>query len=168
MTDPRTFVVGWLNPLGAEDDAGNPIECKIIDGNLTKTFGSNTKYEARFELGDLNLEEEFRKPLDLDILFNVREGTEEPIMTPSGPIGWTHYIPVETNIVEKRSSNSSLEVDPPKLMRKAVQEIRRIVRENMSGSLRRAGRETPEHVRLGSTVLYRKTVIVEWTQYALP
>jgi len=77
-----------------------------------------------------------------DLIFNVKRLSVKTLTAGSGPIGYQHRLSIQPVSIFKWNTDGSKKVDGLKLVDKACQEVRRIVRTYADGSFRETGDET--------------------------
>ena len=160
-TDPRLVIRQLFDP---------GVDCKVTDSNLYIEDGSTVaKYEADYEYGELMLERlMLENPFNIDIIFIISLiGEDSPDSGPSGPICYNYIIGVQSVTIHKWDSDGAMTVDGIKLGQKAVDEVKRVIRENPYGSLRAVRGRTENVTRLiGSDLIFGDIVEVNYKQYA--
>jgi hypothetical protein len=156
LSDPKDVVTDLFRVKGGS----------VTQANLTDDNGANLKWDACYEMGEQRLIFEFRTR-KTDVLFVVGQTGVSPIVTPSGPIAYVHHLFVQPATVDRYSSVSTGAKDNTATIavNKACQEVRRVLRTNMSGSVRLTSREDTAYQRLGSDILWGDRVHVDYTQY---
>lgn len=93
------------------------------------------------------------------VLLVLEEKASRTGTTPSGPISTDYVIGVRITAVDKSDTDADI------LLWQAKQEVQRVIRENMVGSLRFIEVTSPENKRIGSTILYEQVIDVHYIQF---
>ena len=159
LTDPRLVLKEYFDYSDSE--------CKVDDSNLSIETGNYARFEGNFELDKRRLYVFFHV-YDLDLNFNVgyRNPKVEAFPRDAPPISYIHHLYVQAVCIDKYKSDGSLKVSGIKLADKASQEIRLVIRENMTGSMRLSTSEEAYIDRVGYTTLYYGDKVgVDYIQY---
>jgi hypothetical protein len=127
--------------------------------------GVPLKYKAQYQESNMSVSRLYKR-YGYGVVFIISKTRLEPIKTPSGVIGYEYVTPVQAAIVDKWSTDGTVSVNGQKLVWAAEQEILRVLRENMLGSLRIVQDDSVSFERMSPTILYTVTVGVVYSQYA--
>ena len=156
LTDPRSTLQDWFNP---------GVSNEVIPGNLLLDDDATlARYEAAYEMSEERLLNKFHEH-NIDVIFVIKRLAVEPMATPSGPIGYRHICAVQPAVIDKYDGSGDTILTATVLADQASQEIRRVLRTNMSGSMRLSERERSEYIHLGSTIIWGDEVTVFYYQY---
>ena len=157
LDDPRTVLLGLFDPMDTDH--------AVTPGNLTIDNGSTqARYEAAYEQQEIRLSTLFHT-FNLDVLFVIGRSGADPVNTPSGPIAYVHHLYVQPVAIDKYTTAGVKTVTGTIMADKASQEARRVVRANMSGSLRQTVGETATYERVGSSLIWGDVIGVDYTEW---
>jgi hypothetical protein len=91
-------------------------------------------------------------------------GVTSTVMRPSGPVAYKHTLMVTPVCIDKWTGDGNQSSVAVMILNAATQEIRKVIRENMTGSLRLTGRESSSLERIGSLLVWGRGVEVMYTQ----
>jgi hypothetical protein len=137
--------------------------CAVNDGNITDERGVPVSFCAVFAMGEMLLFELFHQ-IGYDLVFVVGKPRTDTVLTASGPIAYRHTVRVTPTTIDKWGGNDQHYLVAQRILDRAAKEVRRVIRENMTGSLRLTGQETAEHQRLGSMILWGRGIDIMYTQ----
>jgi hypothetical protein len=159
LTDPRLVLRQYFDSTETNN--------KVDDSNLDIETGSYARYEGNFELDKRRLYVFFHQ-YNLDLNFNVgyRNPKVDAFPRDAPPISYIHHLYVQAVCIDKYMGDGSLKVSGTKLADKASQEIRLVIRSNMTGSMRLSTSEEARVDRVGYTTLYYSDKVgVDYIQY---
>jgi hypothetical protein len=157
-TPPREVLLSYFNSSDGD--------CKLTDANLTDEDGVQVTHQGHFSMSEQNLVDIFHS-VGLGLIFIVDErGVPRPIPTGGPPVAYVHELYVQPVVIDRWASATERSLKATKLMDKAMQEVRRVVRTNMVGSMRVTGQEAVKVERLGTQLLFAPELTVFYTQYA--
>lgn len=157
MVDGRALIKRLLDPTGSDH--------VVTPGNLLDENSNQVYYEASYEMAENHLYVLFHR-LNLDLIFLIKKLGMTPLDSPSGPVAYQHRVGIQPVTIDKYSANGAIRVNGVKLAADAVTEVRKMVRENMSGSFRTVSGERGIDVfRAGSSLIYADTIEVTYTEY---
>lgn len=157
--EPRLIIRKWF------DDAF--AECKVIAANLKKRDGVNASFEADYEMSEENLKSLFLTT-GLDIIFVIKKVRAEPIKAGRLTIGYRHFLGVQPCVIDKRNADGTVNILAAELLDKALDEVRRIIRENVDAgsAIVMLREEQPASARIApSMILHGDTAVVRWDEH---
>ncbi len=158
LTDPRFTLKTWFDPgSGATKVTGANI---MFDSDVDDVEDTVATYEAQYELPETLLSHLFLT-VPRDIVFLIVKFGEDPVTSSSGPFAYTHHLGVQPVVLDKFNVGGVPSLYGTVLLWKALCEVRRIIRENMVGSVRTVANETAKSERLGAMLLYGDIVKVD-------
>lgn len=133
------------------------LDSYINSSNITEDDGvTRAKFIVAFANPDYPLIRVFYDKY-VDVVFTV--GTPNSTALPVG-VGYLEHVPITIWCIDKTGITGT------KLRWKAEKELRRIVENYPTGSLRTLDRMSDNEQRLGSTTLYSVTYILRYKRYA--
>lgn len=160
-TDPRLVIKDLFEPSSGG--------CKVTGGNLLEEDGvTQAKYEGDYEYNELLLQRlMIENPFNVDIAFIITLISEgEPDGSSSGPILYNHLLGIRPVTITKYNADGSMKVDGIKLSYAAIQEIKKVIRENPYGSIRTVRGRSRGVERVGIGLIHGDVVEVLYKQYA--
>lgn len=154
-TDTRLVVRQYFDPSEAN--------FKVTQGNILDEQGEQVRFNALYE-ENMHLLHHFFHTLGYGGMIVLLRPTVEAVNTPSGPIAYRHTIGVQAVVVDKWSGSGGVSLLASKVLDSFGAEIRRVIRTNLSGSMKLSTRESQAVEQVGS-LLWAHTVYVEYTQY---
>jgi hypothetical protein len=157
LSDPQSVVLQLLDPMFAAH--------KISPANLTKDDGTTlAKFEACMDHTETQLQLLFTtSPVKLDLLLVVGKPRKRAVTGPA--IGYEHVVTVTPCAVTKYNSSGVVIVTASRMVDKAAQEIRRVINENMSGSMKLTAQETKTPERVGSLLVWGEPINIVYIQW---
>lgn len=160
VTDPRLVIRVMFDP---------GVDNKVTPGNLLEEDGvTQAKYEADYEYNEVLLQRMMLEaPLNIDLIFVITLITEGvPDGSSSGPVCYNHVLGIQPVTVYKYNVDGSVKVNGIKLSQAGIDEIKRVIRENPYGSIRRVTGRTRGVERVGNDLIHGDVVEVNYKQYA--
>jgi hypothetical protein len=159
LTDPQSVILELLDPMFAAH--------KIITDNLTRDDGVTlAKFEACMDHTENRMALLFTTtPVNLDLLIVVGKPRKRAYSGSGPAVGYEHVVTVTPVAVTKYNSSGAVVVTASRMVDKAAQEIRRVVNNNMSGSMKLSGRESKAATRIGSLLVWGEPIDVIYLQW---
>ena len=160
VTDPRLVIRKLFD--------SSFVECKVTAANILLEDGvTPAKYEADYRYSEWMLRElMLLNPFLYDLIWVV---TMIDDLTPdagtSGVICYKNLIGLQSVTIDKFNADGSEKVDGIKLAEQAAEEVKRIIRENPYGSLRRI-RGRDENVDVVGDLIFGDRFEILYQQYA--
>lgn len=163
LEDPRLVIRQLFDPSEAE--------YAVTPSNLLEEDGvTQAKHEANYEYSELMIERlMLENPFHLDIIFIITLiGENPPDGGASGAVCYNHVLGIQPVTIDKFNIDGSVKIDGTELSYAAIQEIKKVIRENPYGSIRRVRGRLENVTRVGLNLIYGDVVEVEYKQYASP
>ena len=121
-----------------------------VSGNATNDDSNPLMVQTMYAYPEYPLEYEFKSPSNKDVIIAIDQPNSKPMMDPvtEAPYGYEEHVPIEIISVDKGN------VTATKAIWQAEAEVRRILEENPTGSLRSVEQISGATRRLGSTTLW--------------
>ena len=133
------------------------LQTYLTAGNLTKDDDATPiSFIVAFGEPDYPITKVFLTK-GIDLVFSIGDPTSTAeIDTDQVPWGYEERLPITVTAINKTG------ITGEKLRQKAINELRRVTQEHPTGSQRAMVEERPDEQRLGSTVLYQQTFILNY------
>jgi hypothetical protein len=155
LTDPQLVIRRYFDPAGTD--------YAVTPANITDDRGVQVTHIAVYAFSEALLTELFLA-LGYGLIFVVDKPSTNTIMRPSGPVAYRHTLMVTPVCIDKWTGDGNQSSIAITILNAATQEIRKVVRENMTGSLRVTGRESTSMERIGSLLVWGRGVEIAYTQ----
>jgi hypothetical protein len=94
-------------------------------------------------------------------------GNEPPDDGGGGPVCYNKIVGIQPVTINKyNAGDGTLKVDGDKLQRAAKEVVRRVIRENPLGSLRKVRSDTRNTEQIGTALIYGDIMEIRYQQYA--